>query len=460
MKTPDTAHGKQWDRDFAVLMSLVLYAVAVHASLLVYDLFHPDVFLNADRAVQRFHIIDVLLPKVRSINDLVTFVSEHGIVGDYFFHAVLYAIVGQYGVITAQLLLLLISLAALFHLVLLITRSRLTSAIAVLLYVHLPHTLVFPHQLVSEAVFNPLIIVSFYYLARYIFEHTRVHYAMASALMLGLATIVRPVSALWSLIAASMMLATDNPAQRAPRWASYVLVSLLPLALWMFFIFATTGTFSMGSSKYDIAHNLYSRVERMISTLPADQHTDLKRHYLENTEGKKVLSVSQYLRFAIDHPYAYITHFGRDALVFGVKSGVNRIVLDYFDSLRNARGDLQHWTRGWRRTWEEEGAFNTLTTVAQKYPFILLITVTGSVLWMGFLFLALLGALHTVRRFDTIPLGERTFHILLMLFPVYLFFASHAVNAMQSRHRAPAEFALCIFVALAIHGWIKRKGAA
>ena len=158
MKIVDTIREKL--TRLGALKLLITYTAIIHAGLFAYDIFHPDVFLNADRADQRLEIINLLIAWATSGADLSPLLSEPGIIGDYIVQTVLYGVVGQYGVIVFQVALLLVSVAALFQLALLVCRSRVIASITVLLYIHLPHTLVFPHQLISEAIFNPLIILS------------------------------------------------------------------------------------------------------------------------------------------------------------------------------------------------------------------------------------------------------------------------------------------------------------
>ncbi len=447
----------QASTDSTVLKLLLLYAAIIHAGLFIYDLLHPDAFLKADRALQRYQIIDNLLPNITSGNDLIAILSENGIVGDYLVHGLLYMAGGQYGVIAFQLMLLILSLAALFQFALLLTRSRWIATVTLLIYIHLPHTLVFPHQLASEAIFNPLVIFSFYYLAIYIFQQRFVR-AINSALMVGFATIVRPLTILWPLFVGPMILATDWTSGRRSYSLGYVGIALLPLLLWMWFMFAATGNFSIGSSNHSMPQNLHKRVKNMIGTFPKTQREELVERYLRpvgNTE--KGLTLLEYLDFVVDHPYAYTSYLGHDALLFWAKSGINRIVLDYSDSFVDAKNELRNSATGYRTRWEKEGLLKTVVTLIKKYPMLILTTAAAAAIFIALMLLAILGMLHIMRRYNRLVLGEQVLYLLLFLFPFYTFFVSQVVDAMQSRHRAPAEFALCIFAAIAVYQWSKQR---
>src|SRR5437868_2424706 len=79
---------------------LALPLGALHAAMFVYDLAHPDRFLNADRAGERIQVVEGFARAVRS-GDLLAYLTSHGIVGDWLPQALLYAAGGQYFVIAA-----------------------------------------------------------------------------------------------------------------------------------------------------------------------------------------------------------------------------------------------------------------------------------------------------------------------------------------------------------------------
>lgn len=448
-----------WPKIFAkkslnvkIITLLVLYTTIGHALLFIYDINHPEVFLTADRARQRIGTIKALLTYEGNGN-FRHLLSEAGIVGDYLLHAVVYSTLGQYGVIIFQILLLLVSIIFLFHFLLIIAKSRFIAIVAVALYIHLPHTIVFPHQLTAEALFVPLIIFSFYYLAKYILMEQRWLLLMGSACFIGFASLIRPVTILWPIVVIAIMILTSQSTRRINHWASYLAITVMPFILWMFFILSQTGTFSMGNSNHDLSHNLYFRMNRIISSFPLDQQQRLIHRYQVNTETEKRLSVPEYLSFVIDHPYGYLSQLGRDALVFCIKSGMSKFSLDYLVDVE-ARKSFRHW----RREWEKHGLFYSVKSLGKKHPKIMVFTIIGQVLFVPIMISSLFGGLQSIKKYKQSPPPERNLYILLLIFPVYIFITSQVASAMQSRHRAPAEFILCFFAALAIHQWYKMRG--
>ena len=80
-----------------------------------------------------------------------------------------------------------------------------------------------------------------------------------SALMLGLATLIRPITMLWPIIVVLSAVFFSLGNFRRGLMIQYLGVSTLPLIIWMSFLYVATGQFSMGSSGHDIPHNLYNR---------------------------------------------------------------------------------------------------------------------------------------------------------------------------------------------------------
>ena len=90
---------------------------------------------------------------------------------------------------------------------------------------------------------------------------------------------------------------------------------------------------------------------------------------------------------------------------------------------------------------EKRGALATFTEMLRTQPGLILTSAAASLAFVAFMALALAGAFVLRRNPEA---------LLLAAFVVYIFATAQAVDAAQSRHRAPAEFALCV---LAVAGW-------
>jgi hypothetical protein len=404
---------------------------ALHLMMFLNDVAHPDRFLNADRALERIQVIEAFGMDWKSGGDISAFFAAHGIPGDWFVQGLLYLCGGQYLVIAVQAALAVLSVIWVRDIALKLGLSLQLARTSAVVYGLLPHTLVLPHQLSSEAIYVPLLVGSFALLARDLGGGAM--RCIPSALLTGVATLVRPVTLLWPLLCALLL-----PSSLRGRLA-YLAAALAPLALWMGFMFAMTGHLSLGNSGHDLGHNLYDRSARIAARLP-DQEPPLAR---AERDGR-TLSVLEYAAFAADHPLATLAHTGRDLVVFAAKSGLERVLLDYFE-ISPASRELLQGEQGWRSWLERDGAVRALQEVFRRSPVLASLSALGGVVFGVFMLLASAGALSWVvsseRASDP---AMRALRLIVMVFPLYVFAASQAVDAAQSRHRAPAEFALAI----------------
>jgi len=370
--------------------------------MFAYDVAHPERFLHADRALERMSAIENWRQ-----------VAAHGIAGDWLPQALLWHAGGQLFVIAVQVILALASVLWVRDIGLRIGFSERRASAAALVYALLPHTLVYPHQLASEAIFVPLVVLAF-----------RLGSGGAGGLALGFATLVRPVVALWPL--AQVFLGRAPFRQRA----AFLALAAVPLIVWVAYVHYATGEFSMGRSGHDLGSNLYYRMHRM-----APQDAPVRG------EGERRAGVVEYLRFAAAHPAAAAAHGARDLVTLGVKSGIERLTLDYLDLFPQAREALQNPAAGWRANVESRGALATLVELVRAQPGLMASSLIGSALFVILMALALRGFFVLRHRRAALVLGA---------FVLYIAATAQLVDAAQSRHRAPAEFALCL---LAVAGW-------
>lgn len=411
----------------APALRLLLPFALLHGAMLLYDLSHPERFLRADRALSRIEVIERFGDAWRA-GEGAAFLASHGIPGDWLPQALLYLAGGAMLVIAVQVALALASLLWVREIGLRLGLPERHAAAAAALFALLPHSLVFPHELSTEALFVPLIVLAF--------RLALPGAAPAGALAFGAATLVRPVAALWPLIHAA--------AQRGSVRArlAFAALALAPLFAWMSFIHATTGELSMGRSAHDLGTNLYYRMHRMAAGLPEAQRPPVRG------PGERRASMGEYLSYAAAHPGAAIAHAARDLATLGAKSGIERVTLDYLDLFPEMRAGLQKWDSGWRASVEKNGLAPTLLSIFRDRPALILSSAAGSAAWLALMALAAIGALAWLRGAD--GGAQARARLLLVGFVVYIFATAQSVDAAHSRHRAPAEFALCL---LAVAGW-------
>ena len=396
---------------------LALPLGALHAAMFVYDLAHPGRFVNADRAGERIQVVAGFGEAMQS-GDPLAYLTRHGIVGDWLPQALLYAAGGQYFVIAAQVLLALASVLWVREIGLRLGLRESAAQGAALLYALLPHTLVFPHQLASEAISVPLVILAFRLAAG------------GAGLAIGLATLVRPITALWPLI---------HVFAKEKRRA-YLLLAFAPLLAWMSIVFVATGEFSMGRSGHDLGNNIYYRLQRIGGALPPAERPAVR------PDGETKATLGEYVAFAVSHPAVMAKYAAIDMAVMGFKSGIERLVLDYLYLYPAERSELKVAETGWRSRVDSGGA-GALLELARQQPVLIATATTGALAFTLLMLFAVYGAARWARS------PER---LALVAFVIYIFATTQAVDAAQSRLRAPAEFAICL---LAIAGWqaLKRR---
>ncbi|MCU6498858.1 hypothetical protein LPN04_13745 [Rugamonas sp. A1-17] len=417
--------------------------------MLAYDAAHPAVFFHADRATERWNVIQGWQAALDS-GAGAQFLATHGNAGDYLVQAVLYQWLGELGVIMVQVCLALWSGWAVMRIALLLGLSERAAAATAGLYLLLPHTLVFPHQLASEAIYLPLLVVSLELVARAMIGGKAGAAGIGGAVLAG-ANLVRPITMLWPAVVALLM-------ARAGRWraaAAHLLWALVPVLAWMSFVGAQTGHFGMGDSSRDVGHNLYQRLARTSETLAPAQAAQVRQTYLNQGETGS-LPPLRYLHFACEHPGAFLRHSLRDVAVFFGKSGIERLSIDYLEVGGSDRRDLQRGDAGWRTHLEREGTWSTLQFLWREQGTVLLISLAGAALMVAFSLAALAGIQVLWRGRRQLTSAQRGLALLLVALPLYILVFSQLVDAMQSRHRAPAEAALMLLAGLGVSKW--RRG--
>ena len=436
-------------KNISTELMLLAYLTILHGLMFVYDLTHPHLFLNADRASTRIENIKHFISLPPEHSPILDFVSSNGVPGDYFFQALLFQAGGQFLVIAGQVSLLLVSVLALYRLTLIVTHSRKLSLGAALLYAHLPASLVYAHLLCSEAIFDPLVVLGFYFIVRG-YVHESNHGARDAALsgtLFGVAALVRPVVAPWSLFLAPWLLLGKLPYRRVML---YLLMSLLPVVLWMSFVFSQTSKFSMGESFYDLGHNLYGRARTVFATMTTQSRdaAETKLAFLAD-DGRRVLSLRAYLKLVTMYPKEFLKHTARDGFVYFSKSSLEQLTVHYF----HLGGDeASNDADTWRSQADTEGLWVASLRFFKKHPFIVLSSIIAALFLICLWGLFVLGASFVMLNKDKIfDLQQRTGLIALSAFPFFMFFMVALVSiSVPSRYRAPTEFAICIIAAV---GW-------
>lgn len=416
------------------LRTLLISFVCIHALLFLYDLSNPDAFLTGDRAHGRLNNVNLFLESLENSSTTTNSLTESGrMLGDYIFHSLFYFFYGSYSVIIIQLVLSFIAIIFLYRLSYLLFNSYIISNIAAFSYILLPGSLHHPHVLASEAIFNPLVIVSFYYSVRYLKNKTgSVNNLIIAALIGSLASFVRAVFIFYPIVFFFIIIFGSH-SKRIKHACIYTILSFsLPL-LWMTFFFIQTGEFSMGGGGRP-SGGLYARVVRM-SNLESFEIDDLHRE-------KKRISIVEFVEYVSEHPNSYSRSFKSDVFTIIFNSGINSFAGSYLE-LYTFCPDNQYW----KNIRDQEGLLSMIFAIFKWSPLMITMNLIMSALWLLFLSISVYGA-YLFMRDKNLPF---TIKSALIGFPPYIIVSPLIVtSAARWSHRTPTEFVLSLMFALAV----------
>ena len=419
------------ERGYQVVV--VLFCL-IHLLLLANDINRPDAFLVADRGVKRLAKIEALHETLQNGDSLSALFVATGDPGDYLFHGLIYGLAGREGVMVVQIGLGLVGVTYLYLLARLLTGDPRTATLAAILYILLPASIYYPHVLLTEGIFNPLLIASIYYLALYLQseEHKFIHLA-ASGLLLTIPALIRLVAL--PIVSMVLVLLLVLAVCRRVRWQHIlgyaVVAQVIPLAL-MGFYYVNTGSFSMGDSDHSLNWNLAVRIGRISRMEKIDPHTVLG--------NRREASAGEYVAFALEHPLSYTKMMVSDLVNLMLNPGTNTLLGRYL-KLYEMPEESDFFTRV-----RDQGLTAFTVTILTYSPLLALTNVLSLILWLAFLVAAVVG-LYLLARDAAIHWSVR---VLLIGLLIYNIAAMQLVGGVSYRHRTPFEFILVIAVSLAV----------
>src|ERR1700683_830743 len=412
---------------------LISFAV-LHGLLLVLDARYPSMFLRGDRATSRMAAMEGL-GRLSNWHAIVAYLGTHGNIGDYAPQALIYLVGGKFTLVISQVCLMLLSGICVFRLARLCELSQRASCLATALYLGSPHSLALPHQLCTEGLFVPLVAISTWATSEAVHRSNRLALS-CSGLLLGIATLIRPVILLWPVVVI-LGLRRDR-ARAAPQ--VFAAAAYVPIIVWMAFVWQETGTPGMGESDHSLALNLHDRVEAIATTMPPDESRAITTRYLAG--GQHAFTPVKYLSFVAHYPLPVLIYAARDAEVLLFKSGVERITVDYFANDQQTKILQTRDGNGWRQQWDKHGALATMRYGWQVLGTTFLISVLAAAVQVALILLAVVGAVQVVGLIRHHPAHEasKLAEFLVLALPIYVLIFSQLADANQSRPPAPSEF--------------------
>lgn len=433
-----------------------LIVVSVQSAMLANDFWNgfPS-FLSADRALQRLFWIETIAKSTNG-DEIIAALTGQGVLGDYFYQYVLLALGGRPGLVVAQILLCLWSVHAVYRTAWLLTQTAGMAAMCGLAYGLMPHTLVFAHQLSSEAVSVPLCVIAFSYAARYLTGSRRSDLAV-SGLLFGMAILSRPILLLLPLaLAPALWLRGRNGSSNGGvAAASLVAIALIPMLLWMAFVTAATGTIGIGREAPTLSSNLATKIGQLTLAKSEAERAAINQRYIR--DGRT--SVAGFLDFAAHYPLEVASSAAKDVMLFLGKSGATKVTMDYLN-LAPDRQRIQRSHDNWRTVWQNEGTLSAFNFLLRNAGLgVLVIEGLGSILMLALSALTGIAAI-ALKNGALANAPERRAVLIAALLTVAVGIAStQSVDFFQTRHRYICEFAMLVLAGFAIQ-WLMQQRAA
>ena len=434
-----------------LLLLIGLFGLA-HGILFLHDLYRPEAFLRADRGPARLEKILFVLDPERLIapeelpthdayswlfpdrfRDLSTLerVAALGTPGDYLPQGLLWMLGGPRLIILCQVALAFVATVAVMGLGRLLGLGAWAAAGGAALYALLPASLCQPHQLISEALFNPLVVLAIFLIVGHLEQKFGKLALLTGLLLLSAALMVRSQLLPIPVLLAGVVIVRNGRA--AASKASFVLLIsfLLPVA-WYLLILAATGA-PPGESNVTLGRNLALMARRA------------SRVAGETIIINDTMKFGDFLIHGLGHPFELIRLKAADAVNLILNPGTNILFGDYlgfslFDFGREGE-------RIWVQARSKGGLVDVLAIMLQQDPWWLTIFVSTMALWGVFLIVGILGLVHLFQC--SVP-GSGT----KLLLGGYLLFTFLVVQLAATRlgHRSSLEFLL----ALGATAWLTR----
>jgi 4-amino-4-deoxy-L-arabinose transferase-like glycosyltransferase len=434
--------------------SAALLVGSLHLILLWLDWSDGAGFFRADRVPQRLANILALIERPPDgPESLASVLASRGNIGDYGFHAVLMAISGRMGVTVVQVLLALASVFCVVNIALRASGSPRVALASGLLYGLLPQSLAFPHQLLSEAFSNPLLIFGVAAFGAALQKGSLLRTWVISGLCFGLAGLVRPALLPLPVLAVLLLAIVERVHWRrvAGRAGGFMVASAAPFVLWSLFMLVQTGHFGLGESNQDLGLNLSQSTAKVLLTEGVGGPDGSAPAWLPAR-----LTLPEYATYVVTYPAGFLNLYTKNFLVMIADSGIGRLYVDLLGNGAEARAALQDPVTGWRAQLTNHGVMAMLSRGFETAPGTIVAGLLGAALFAAVTFGMVAGYVAMLSpgsplRSNARQSAVRWTHALLLVLPLYVLCTSQVVAYAPSRLRSQSEFAWAI---LACIGWV------
>ncbi len=439
----------------ALAALLVLFALA-HGMLVLRNVQSPDAFINTDRGIIRQEKIAFVFDGAHLANlpelsvhpvfqrrlegaadwGVLDRLARLGPPGDYAIHGALLSIGGQPLVVGLQLTCAMFATLVLVAIGRELDLSPTLAAAVAIVHIFLPLSLVFPHQLATEAFTHAFLILVAWTAGRAIRtgDCRFLGYAISAGLVCA---ILRPQ--FLALVPILGLLFWYRWRKVVPAVVA-VCAPITLLAGWQLFVWHKTGTFAIGESDFSLGYNLALQVERVarIYNLASD-----------GVVANGTIDLTTFARFVAAHFGAFISFRITENINLLANPGINQLLgdflgIDRFDFVGPDGGPMWHRLRG-------ELALPALLVLMLQQDTLWLIPFLGAVLvWLLCVVGAAIGLVTSLRERS----GAREQAIVLLVIMVYTLVVVQAA-LLRPAHRNAIDFILVLFAGRAIQSWLR-----
>jgi Dolichyl-phosphate-mannose-protein mannosyltransferase len=380
--------------------------------------------------------------------------------GEYLFVLGPYLAFGIAGVIMFQIALSVASAAATARLGAELLPFRFSALITGLLYTLIPQNLVYPHQLVTEAIATPLCVGWLYFTYQGLMRSSRGSLIVAG-LLLGIAIFVRP--SLFAIILTFPLLALFIRRLRfllTNKWIYAMLaVAAAPLLTWTAIFTTYSGHLGYTNGIATLSWNLRdkARAVELANDIPPSASLASDRagislreaRYLDDSGG---ISLREFGQIALEHPVPFLKEFVLDAVVVFGRGNTTKFTVDYLGIER----DQKNWRDG---LLYDKSSARDFAKFLKPYVIIEVLT---SALTLALSCVCLIYLVHELfgsgsGQSEFVRSQRVVFSALSASLIAHTFLSAELVGESQGRLRNPAEAAMIITAGLAYHVFRSRR---
>jgi hypothetical protein len=421
----------------AVAWKIVLAFLVFHFIVCAtFDRTNPRTFeVVGDRSDTRLNQINTLLAQETPARFFDKLFSS-GLPGDYVWHAgILHMARGlpypSLWVISAQILLWMATVVVLGYLVRYMGFGDRIIILSMVLYLLLPHSLIFPHTLISEGFFVPFVLFATYFTVRWVQNPER-RYFIAAAVLWALAGLTRPESLLAPFVVAAFLLLKRKC--RVSVVMKFLLVYCGILAFWFVPSLLLTGTLNISSqSAVQFNNILHRKGEFLILTLP---HEERQREWQKLQE----IPSSQFTVENLASLYARYPF--RVVMIHAYETGKLLFRLDEIKILTY----LDVWQPD--ADWQRNLASQPLSSFVSKNGPYIAVAFAGSLVWLVILLSALKGF---------VTYWQRPEIQLILVLVAYNLLSVLPVDNTSARLRSCTNYAFVLAAAAGYYQWLDEK---